>query len=155
MKKKVEEIMTRNVIYVKRDDPLINIAKIFKENKISGVPVLNDLDEIVGVVSKADILSVFEDSKWDFSIDKALNLLHFQHEEKFHNIKQDIEKASKMRVKDVMSKDPKVVHKDDSIDDIAMIMHSTGFNRLPVTGKSNKLVGIVTRADIIASLYDI
>jgi CBS domain-containing protein len=59
-----------------------------------------------------------------------------------------------MKVKDVMSKNPETVPPDTLIDDAAQIMHSTGFNRLPVVNETGKLVGIVARADIIASLYE-
>jgi CBS domain-containing protein len=154
MKKKIEEIMTRNVITVKEDDPLLEVVNAFKENKIAGVPVLNDQEKVVGVVSEADILKILEDFRWYTPVFKVMDLLHL-HEEKMHDVEQDIEKASEMKVKDAMSKNPRTIQPDGLIDDAAQIMHSTGFNRLPVVEENMKLVGIVARADIIASLYEI
>lgn len=154
MKKKIEEIMTKNVISAKKDDSLLKIAKLFKENKISGVPVLNKKEEVVGIISKSDVLRVFEDFNWRNPLIKAMDILHL-HDEKLHDIEHDIKNASKMKVSDVMSKDPHTMDLDELIDDAAMIMHSSGFNRLPVVDKDNRLIGIVTRADIISSLYDI
>jgi acetoin utilization protein AcuB len=53
-----------------------------------------------------------------------------------------------------MSKNPRIISPDTLIDDAAQIMHSTGFNRLPVVDEKGKLVGIVAREDIIGSLYE-
>jgi len=153
MKEKVEEIMTRKVITVKETDSLQDVATVFKANKISGAPVLNDQEEVVGVVSEADILKVFDNFHWYAPILTTLDILHL-HEEQSHDIQQDIEKAGAMKVEEIMSKNPETISPDTSIDDAAQIMHSTGFNRLPVVDGEGTLVGIVTRADIIASLYE-
>lgn len=154
MKEKVEEIMTRNVITAKENDSVLEVATVLKENKIAGVPVLNEREEIVGVISEADILKLLDNFHWYTPIFTAHDLIHL-FGENLHDIQQDIEKASKMKVKEVMSKNPKTISQDTLIDDAAQIMHSTGFNRLPVVDGSGKLVGIIARADIIASLYDI
>lgn len=154
MKEKVEEIMTRNVITAKENDSVLEVATVLKENKIAGVPVLNEREEIVGVISEADILKLLDNFHWYTPIFTAHDLIHLFGED-LHDIQQDIEKASKMKVKEVMSKNPKTISQDALIDDAAQIMHSTGFNRLPVVDGSGKLVGIIARADIIASLYDI
>jgi CBS domain-containing protein len=153
MKKKVEEIMTKEVITAKENDTLLEVASVLKENKIAGVPVLNEQEEVVGVVSEADVLKLLENFHWYTSIFTAHDLMHVFGED-LHDIQQDIEKASKMKVKDVMSKNPRTIPPDTLIDDAAQIMHSTGFNRLPVVDEKGKLVGIVARADIISSLYE-
>ncbi|MDY6964630.1 MAG: CBS domain-containing protein [Halobacteriota archaeon] len=154
MKMKIEEIMTKDVISVKEDDTLLKVASVFKENNVAGVPVIDDGGNVVGVISEADILKVLEDFQWYTPLFKTLDFLGL-HEEKLHDIEEDIKKASDMKVRDVMSKIPKTIRPDDLIDDAAMIMRSTGFNRLPVVDRDKKLVGMVARADIIASLYDI
>ncbi len=153
MKEKVEEIMTKEVITAKENDSLLDVATVLKENKIAGVPVLNEQEEVVGVVSEADILKLLENFHWYTPIFTAHDLIHIFGED-LHDIQRDIEKASEMKVKDVMSKNPETVPPDALIDDAARIMHSTGFNRLPVVDSNGKLVGIVARADIIASLYE-
>jgi CBS domain-containing protein len=153
MKEKVEEIMTQKVITVRETDSLQEVATVFKANKISGAPVLNDKEEVVGVVSEADILKVLDTFHWYAPILTTLDILHLR-EEQSHDIQQDTEKAGAMKVKEIMSKNPETISPDTSIDDAAQIMHATGFNRLPVVDGAGTLVGIVTRADIIASLYE-
>ena len=153
MKKKVEEIMTREVITAKENDSLLDVAIVLKENRIAGVPVINEREEVVGVVSEADILKLLENFHWYTPIFSAHDLIHIFGED-LHDIQRDLEKARNTKVKDVMSKDPETITPDTLIDDAAQIMHSTGFNRLPVVDENGKLVGIVARADIIASLYE-
>ncbi|MFP3908820.1 MAG: CBS domain-containing protein [Archaeoglobaceae archaeon] len=144
---RVEEIMTRDVVTVKENHMLMEAAKIIRERNVSGAPVLNEEGDAVGVLSEADVLKVLGDIPW-YSLNR---ILHFQEQEQ--DIEQEMEKMSKMRVKDVMSKHPQTVDSSDLINDAASIMHSTGYNRLPVVDRG-KLVGIVTRADILASLQE-
>jgi CBS domain-containing protein len=153
MKEKVEEIMTRQVVTVTENDSVRDVAQVFRANKIAGAPVLNDQEEVVGVISEADILRLLDTYHWYTPILTTLDILHL-HEEKSHDIQQDIEKAGAMNVKEIMSKKPQTVSPDALIDDAAEIMHTTGFNRLPVVDETGTLVGIVTRADILASLYE-
>ncbi|MDI6885906.1 MAG: CBS domain-containing protein [archaeon] len=153
MKERVDEAMTRNVITVNENDSVADVAQLFRTKKISGAPVLNDREEVVGVVSEADILKLLDMFHWYTPLLTTLEILH-RHGENVHNIREDIEEAGRMRVKEIMSKNPETVSPDTLIDDAALIMYSTGFNRLPVVDRTGKLVGIITRADIIASLYE-
>ncbi len=154
MKEKVEEIMTRDVITAKENDTVLNVANVLKGNRIAGAPVVNDHGAVVGVVSVSDILKLLDDCHWYTPFFTAMDILHL-HSEELQDIKRDIERVSEMKVKDAMSKNPKTIPPDASIDDVAQIMHSTGFNRLPVVDETGNLVGIVARADIIASLYEL
>ena len=139
----VREIMTKNVVTISKDDTLLEAAEILRKNGISGAPVLNEEGELVGIISEADVLKVLEAERFPFS--KLFHLLERE------DIKEELEKATKTRVRDVMSKNPQTIDADASIYDAASIMHSRGFNRLPVV-ENGKLVGIVARADILAAL---
>jgi CBS domain-containing protein len=153
MKEKVKEIMTRNVITVQEDDSVLEVAQVFKTKKVAGAPVLNEREELVGVVSEADILKLLDTYHWYTPILTTLDILHL-HEEEQHDIQQDIEKAGATLIREIMSKEPETVSPDTLIDDAAQIMYLTGFNRLPVLDETGALVGIVTRADILTSLYE-
>jgi CBS domain-containing protein len=154
MKEKVEEIMTRDVITAKENDTVLHVVNVLRENSIAGVPVVNDREEIVGVVSVSDILKLLDDFHWYTPFFSAMDILHL-HSDELEDVKRDIEEVSEMKVKDAMSKNPKTIAPDTLIDDAAQIMYSTGFNRLPVLDEKGKLVGIVARADIITSLCDL
>ncbi len=153
MKEKVGEIMTRNVITVREDDSVLEVAQVFKTKKVAGAPVLTERGELVGVVSEADIVKLLDTYHWFTPILTTLDILHL-HEEEHHDIQQDIERAGATQIREIMSKDPETVTPDTVIDDAAQLMYLTGFNRLPVLDETGALVGIVTRADILASLYE-
>jgi CBS domain-containing protein len=153
MKEKVEEIMTRDVITVHEDDSVLEVAQVIKTKKVAGAPVLNEREELVGVVSEADILKLLDTYHWYTPILTTLDILQL-HQEEPHDIQQDIEKAGATQIRAIMSKDPETVSPDTLIDDAAQIMYLTGFNRLPVLDETGVLVGIVTRADILTSLYE-
>ena len=154
MKEKVEEIMTRDVITATENDTVLNVVNVLRANSIAGVPVVNDREEIVGVVSVSDILKLLDDFHWYTPFFSAMDILHL-HSDELEDVKRDIEEVSEMKVKDAMSKNPKTIAPDTLIDDAAQIMYSTGFNRLPVLDEKGKLVGIVARADIITSVCDL
>lgn len=52
---KVANIMTKDVLTVRANEPIINAAKLMYENKISGLPVLDDVGKVVGVITESDI----------------------------------------------------------------------------------------------------
>ncbi|MFO7966861.1 MAG: CBS domain-containing protein [Archaeoglobaceae archaeon] len=145
---KVEEIVTTDVVTVKENHTLMEAAKIIRERNISGAPVLNEEGDVVGVLSEADVLKVLGELPW-YSLNKILHL-----QEQAQDTKHEVEKMNQIEVREVMSKHPQTVDSDDLINDAASIMHSSGYNRLPVVDNSGKLVGIVTRADILASLQE-
>ncbi len=153
MKEKVEEIMTRDVITVHEDDSVLEVAQVFKTEKVAGAPVLNEREELVGVVSEADILKLLDTYRWYTPLLTTLDILQL-HQKEPRDIQQDIEKAGATLIREIMSKEPETVSPDTLIDDAAQIMYLTGFNRLPVLDETGALVGIVTRADILTSLYE-
>lgn len=67
------------------------------------------------------------------------------------DFKEELKKAIAVKVEDVMTVNPITVSEDTTIEEIATIMSESGVNRLPVI-RENKLVGIVSRADIVRSM---
>lgn len=153
MKERIEEIMTRQVITVQEDDSVADAVAVLQAYQIAGAPVLNEQGRVVGVVSEADIIRLLDTFRWYQPLLSTLDFLHL-YESKPRDIQADIEKASQRKVQEIMSKEPETVLPETLIDDAAQIMYVTGYNRLPVVDRSGRLVGIVTRADIIASLYE-
>lgn len=58
-KTKVEEIMSKPLRVIKADTPLEEAAKAMRDNKIKRLPVLNDYNELVGIISEGDIMKIF------------------------------------------------------------------------------------------------
>lgn len=148
---KVKDLMTKNVISVKPDESLGDVVVKFMENKISGAPVL-DNEELVGVISKADILKQLSTAG---SIHELLVAVSGLWEKNKKNNNMDyLKKVSERVVSDVMSRHVVTVDPESSIERAARLMTNRNINRLPVV-ENKKLLGIVARGDLIKALANI
>lgn len=139
----VRDIMTKNVITVYPDAYLKDVGRIFKEKRISGVPVVDKEAQLVGVVTLTDILRILgRVYKWR-EIEKSIPDL------KMHEM---FEKALDTKVENVMTKDVFILKEDDSLDDIMRLMFSRGAHTLPVV-KDGKIVGVVGKRDLLGVCF--
>lgn len=134
--------MSGDVISVRTTDALIDAIRTLSKNHISGAPVLDETNNLKGVISEADILKLIE---YQPSLIPFLELL----EDNPDDITDAIRIASKKRVDEIMSKPAIVVNENRSASDAASLMWSKKINRLPVLDNKNNLVGIITRADLL------
>jgi len=136
----VREIMSKNVITIKRDALLQDAARLLSENRISGMPVVDDNNHVVGILSEADILILAGMKREHTFKDVIRNLLKEQ---------VPAQATSTDKVEKVMSFPPITSKEDDSIADVANILDTKRIKRLPVVDDHGRLLGIVSRADIV------
>lgn len=154
---KIKEIMNTKVITIKPDELIKDAVKKFSENHIGGLPVIDEKGNVIGIITESDILKLMKheyseldekykdpDSTLDFDLMCDLR--------KFHNIYK--ETKGKIPVYEVMQKKVITITSGDTLENAATIMIKNKINRLPVVIKG-KLVGIVTRDDIIRALAKI
>jgi len=146
--KLAKDIMTKKVITVKPDTKVEEIAKILSENNISGVPVVNEDNEVVGIVSEGDL--IYQDKKLHMpSFIQILGGIIFL--ESMKTFEKELKKIIGYKAENIMEKDVITVTEDTPVDEIATIMIEKRINRVPVV-RNGKMVGIVTRADIVKTL---
>lgn len=143
-----KEIMTSDVFTVGPDDTVETVIKILIEKKISGVPVINERREVIGVVSEGDLLIRNQKLRPPAFIQILGGTIYLDDPEDF---KEELKKAFAYKVGDIMTVVPATVEEDTPVEEIASIMSREGINRVPVV-QDDRLVGIVTRADIIKSM---
>lgn len=139
------DIMTRDVITVKKDHTVNQVIEILMNKNISGVPVVNDEGEVIGIVTEGDLIyrsKKLEIPRYFTILDSYIFL------DNTKKMEEQIRKMVGYRVEDIMTKDVIIVEEEDTLEDIATIMTKKNVNRVPVV-KNGKLVGIVTRRDII------
>jgi len=142
---KVKELMSSNVITIKKDTTIEEIAHILTENNISGVPVINDNNEILGMVSQKDLL--YKDVQPRFpAVVELLGGLIFLKGVKHYN--EELKKLVAMKAEDIMTRNVITVGEEDEVEAIAEIMVEKDVNRVPVV-RDGKLTGIVSRADMV------
>lgn len=133
----LKDVMTKDVITVSPDDTLEKVLDIFSKNNISGAPVTKD-GKVVGIISESDILKKTKIYK--------LIPKDAKHAVKIRNLLKNT------RVRQIMTIKVYHVRESDDISKAVKIMNLMDINRLPVLSSKNRLVGIVTRGDIINAL---
>lgn len=141
------DVMTKDVITVKTDTPVTEIAKLMATNGISGVPVLDDEGCLVGMVTENDLLLKLAKSKSHPRL--ALFGLWVVPDDVVENAYKDA--RNKAVAADVMTRNVVTFSEDDSIEEIAAEMVKRGINRVPIM-RDCKLVGIVSREDILRAI---
>ena len=145
--RKVRDIMSKDVITISPETEIEEAAKILSKHGISGLPVVED-GELVGIVSESDI--IIKDKKLHFPdyINVIGGIIYLESYKKF---KEEFKKFIAYQVEDLMSKDVITLSPEDSVEEAATIISEQDINRLPVV-EDDKLVGIVTRADIVKDI---
>jgi len=137
---KVEEVMTRDVVTVRPETSLRQVAAILAERRISGLPVVDEAGEILGVVSEGDILVKERGpSERNWVLERLLHP---------HGTNGQL-KLEARTAAEAMTAPAKTTVFWRSVSGAAAQMLDDGINRLPVVDKDGKLVGIVTRADLV------
>ncbi len=142
-----KDIMTKEVIAVKSQDLVEDVIKILMEKNISGVPVVDDENHVIGIVTEGDLIYRSKKLKIPtfFSILDGYVFL-----ESTKTIEKQLKKMVAYRVEDVMTTEVITVEDDQTVEEVATIMTKKNINRVPVI-KDNRLVGIISRRDIIRS----
>ncbi len=142
---KVKEIMSTRVFTVKKDTTIEEIAHILTENNISGVPVVDNDNRVVGMVTQKDLL--YKDIEPRFpAVVEILGGIIFLKGVKHYQ--EELKKLVAAKAEDIMTKKVITVSEDEEIERVAEIMVEKDINRVPVV-KNGKLVGIIGRADIV------
>ncbi|MEX0607040.1 MAG: CBS domain-containing protein [Halofilum sp. (in: g-proteobacteria)] len=139
------DVMTSHVVSVGPDDTVADVAQVLMEHGISAAPVI-DRDELVGIVSEGDLVRRAEIGTAEQNRSWWLQL--FTAESK---ITREYVKTHASRVRDVMQDKVVTVAEDTPLHEIAATLERNRIKRVPVV-KSNRVVGIVSRADIVQQL---
>jgi CBS domain-containing protein len=150
---KIKEVMSKDVMTLSPDTLVRDAAAMLAKRNVSGAPVL-DGGNVVGVFSEADVLKSIKTTKKDlrlvFPSISSLGIA-FQEEVTQREILEAYEEIGNMPVKAVMSKEVLMVDAEIPLNEAIVKMVQMAVHRLPVV-QGNKLVGIVTRGDIIRGL---
>ena len=135
------DVMTTGAATVRPDTSLGEAARIMLEHRISGLPVVDADEKLVGIVTERDFLRR-EDGERPRWIDVLLSEANGQ---------ITARELHDRRVEDVMSKDPISVGLESPVDKLIELMERHGVKRLPVVA-NGKVVGIVSRANLLMAL---
>ena len=121
----LKNVMTKNVIAVKKDTSTAEAIKIMIENQITGIPIVDDNMSLKGIVTEKDVLMLL------------------------YNIGDRPGRIEELMTTDVISFD-----QEESLVDVCDCLLKNHFRRVPiVAGPKKKLVGIISRKDIVKCIF--
>jgi CBS domain-containing protein len=142
---KASDIMTRDVVTVKPETSVREIAELMTQHRISGLPVVNAGGRVVGILSESDLLHRAETGtekrrKWWMRafIDTD-------------QLAREYAASHARNAGDIMSKDVVSVDADMELGDVAELLDRKKLKRLPVT-QNGQLAGMITRGDLVRAL---
>ena len=145
---KVENIMTKKAVALRPDDSIEKATKMFEEYNYDGFPVVNEDGRLVGIVTAYDMVSQSYNTHLPSMVSILEDIYREKSDEK-HLIEQ-FNKAKTVKIKDMMNIDPLVVGPDVRVEDLAKeFMEHHRVNPIPVIDPEKKLLGIVSRLDIL------
>ncbi|XP_041010032.1 CBS domain-containing protein CBSX1, chloroplastic-like, partial [Juglans microcarpa x Juglans regia] len=152
----VGDFMTRkeNLHVVKPTTSVDEALEALVEKRITGFPVIDDDWKLVGVVSDYDLLaldSISGGSQSDTSVFPDVNSSW----KTFNEIHNLLNKTNGKVVGDLMTPAPLVVHESTNLEDAARLLLETKYRRLPVVDGDGKLVGIITRGNVVRAALQI
>ena len=140
----VKDIMCTDVKTCKADTPIKDIATMMCFHKFSGLPVVDDDNNVIGIISEKDILSsMFPDMK---------EIIESGAKADFEEMENDYSSVLDKTVGDLMTRAVASVPADMPILRAASTMWLRKFRRIPVTD-NNKLVGIISLGDVHQSVF--
>ena len=145
-----KDIMTRDVITISPETEIAQAAKLLLENRINGVPVVNDAGELVGILCQSDLII----QQKNIPIPSLFTLLDgFIPLTRSKKIDKEVEKIAATKVEDAMTANPVTIDPDTGIEEVAALMVEKSYHTLPVV-EADKLVGIVGKEDVLRTLID-
>jgi CBS domain-containing protein len=123
--KKASEIMTRPVVAVKENASARDVVLQLITGLFSGMPVTNDEGEVVGIITEMDILAAVDDGR----------------------------ELTRTTVKEIMTRDVARANPETTVEELIKILREFHLIRVPIV-KDNRLVGIVSRSDILRCLIE-
>lgn len=138
MKTNVADLMTTEVVSVDETAGFKQMVELIKQHRISALPVVDGQRRVIGVVSEADL--ILKEDRID---------LGEQHVFESHRRRQERERAGGTTARELASVPAVTIGPGDSVREAAKLMHDRAIKRLPVVDGDGRLVGVISRSDVL------
>jgi CBS domain-containing protein len=150
----VQVAMTKDPVTCTAETPLRDVVALFRKHHIGGLPVLEG-KELVGIITESDLISLLETERIsdDLWLPSPFEIIEVPIREyiNWEKTKHALTNIGDMPVKKVMTRRVITIAEDTDVEAAAALMLKEGIARLPVM-RGKKIVGIITRADIITAI---
>ena len=121
-----KDAMTKKVICIRKDTPIIEAIKLMARNKVTGIPVVQDDMTLIGIISEQDVPRLYH--TFDYERDRTVN--------------------------DFMTQPAIHFEEDERLLDVCYCLRDNSIRRVPVT-RDGKVVGVISRSDIIKCIIQL
>jgi CBS domain-containing protein len=142
--------MTRQVAVLRPDMDVPEAARLLEEQGIGGAPVVDATGHFIGMLEDEDLIA----TEANLHVPTVINLLGVDFSLPWDNLrfKEDFRKAVSTTVGQLMKEEFPSVAADDTVGDVATLMLDEDVNRVVVLDADKKVIGVVTRSDLVRAL---
>lgn len=143
-----KEIMTEKVITVTKSTSIKNLSDLFIKHKVNGFPVLDEDDQLIGIVTEKNLIEQNKNLHIPTVIALFDAVIYLESGKKF---KDEVKRYNATLVADIYTSNVVTVSSDTNIHEIASLMAEKSVHSIPVVDGKNVL-GIIGKLDIIKGL---
>ena len=142
------DVMTKEVITVKKETTIRELAELFARHRISSAPVVDKSGAMIGIVTETDLVEQDKNLHIPTVISLFDWVIYLESDKKFE---KELKKMTGQTVGDIFTEEVVQVSSTTPVSDLADLISSRKINSIPVVD-GNRLVGIVSRIDLIRTM---
>ncbi|MFQ5716914.1 MAG: CBS domain-containing protein [Nitrospinales bacterium] len=143
-----KDIMSRQVVTIRKQDSIEDLARLFIKHEINGVPVVDETGKVVGIVTESDLIEQNKNLHIPTVITLFDAVISLDSDKK---LEAEIKKLTATKVEDICNPKVITITQDMEVTELASLMADKRVHTLPVL-ENGQLVGIIGKLDIIKAL---
>lgn len=145
---KAKDVMTKEVVTVRRETTVRELAALFAERRFSSVPVVDDAGDLIGIVSESDLVEQDKNLHIPTVVSIFDWVIYLESDKRFE---KELQKMTAQTVGEIFSQQVFSVTVETPVSDVADIMSTHKVHVVPVV-EGRRLVGIIARIDLIRTM---
>ena len=146
----VRQVMTTDALTFRPSDSVESAARALAERRLGGAPVIDDDGMVLGLLEDDDL--IVQDTRLHFPTVISVFGAYLELPSSVERFESDLRKAVGATVADVMDADAPTCRPDDTLESVATVLHERNASRLPVVDDDGRLIGIVSRGDLVRAI---
>ena len=147
--------MTRDVQVVRPEESIADVARRFAQHEIHGAPVVDEEGHLLGIVTESDIIRATKTKYVTYNM--VYPSIHqfgveFKEGVQYSELSKAFEEIKHIPISSIMTKMVITAAPEDLVEEVAPMMIRNKINRVPIV-QNGKVVGIVTRGDILRGMF--
>ncbi len=142
------DIMTTDVVTIKKDASIEDLANLFIEHKVNGIPVVDDEESVIGMVTEGDLIEQNKNLHIPTVIALFDAVIPLEGQKTFES---EVKRLTASKVEDIYSDKVISVASNKDVQYIGTLMAENDIHTIPVI-EDGKLIGIIGKVDIIKAM---